>query len=55
MASLLLLAACKVDDSAFVPLVELGTPESSYLLEADGGKIDLLSGRPRAKGMEPSQ
>ena len=41
MASLLLLAACKVDDSAFVPLVELGTPESSYLLEADGGKIDL--------------
>ena len=41
LASLLLLAACKVDDSAFVPLVELGTPEESYLLEADGGKIDL--------------
>ena len=41
LASLLLLAACKVDDSAFVPLVELGTPEASYLLEADGGKIDL--------------
>ena len=41
IASLLLLAACKVDDSAFVPLVELGTPESFYLLEADGGKIDL--------------
>lgn len=41
MAIGLCVAACNVDDSAIVPLVELGTVESSYVLEADGGTVDL--------------
>lgn len=37
----LVAVSCTIDDAANIPLVELGTPESSYVLEAEGGKVDL--------------
>lgn len=34
-------ASCNIDDAAEIPLVELGTPENEYILEADGGDIAM--------------
>ena len=40
-AAVLGAASCDVDDSAKIPFVELGTPQNEYILEADGGDIQI--------------
>ena len=35
--SLFAFVSCSVDDSAKIPLVELGVRQNEYILEADGG------------------
>ena len=39
--SLFAFVSCSVDDSAKIPLVELGVRQNEYILEADGGEIDM--------------